>query len=377
MATLTSTNHTLPTDRHLKMVHSQLEGKFKKNTKGKEKAAKEIEYYLNLIKRKNLNADPVWYRIKQLTAATMGIQESDLFQHFNVIGKNSGEDFETAIATMLQVMVENYLTIYKNSLNNIKPQTETFAMDVLTGSIYGNIKTKQGVGLADMVDINKFAQVAEEHQIYARNKDGTLNRDRYANLASVEAKQIKTDIRGKNLARITQDISWNTTNPFLRFLKLMTNYSFSLKNYNVNTKFWNTIHIGSSNTFRAYAGVLSDLGYSARVIENSFWRAYGCYNAKHGHGVKEHMGHIQSLYELIGMGIVFADEVRDQVDFLIINAKGADNIFVLDTSTLALEVLYDDSTHIGISSKRNVFGGGSVTLTGSSLGQLQKGGKNV
>lgn len=376
MPTLSASSHTIPTNAHLYNVHRQLMARYAITRNKKAQIAKEIEYYLNLIKN-GQGQDPIWGRIREMTALMLNVRTNNLFHTFEKDAKalgfsNSGEAFEKEFAQMIDAMMKEYAKSLGESISKGYLQQD-FTIDIMTGKVKGNVQTRDGKTMADMIDLNKFDQVAKEHNIFLRDKKGNILYDkygnvRYKNLASAEAKDIKTDVRGKNLAHLTLNIDWNTTNEFERFLKILTNYSFSLKNYDARTEWWEKIDLGDTNTFKAYAGVLSDLGYSAEVIENSFWRAYGCYNARHSHGVAEHMGHIQSIYELIGLGLVFANNQKERVDFLIINAKDAKSIFVQSTDAVAWDVLNDISnTSIG---KRNVFGGGSVSISGSSLGTV-------
>ena len=72
MPTLSASSHTIPTNAHLYNVHRQLMARYAITRNKKAQIAKEIEYYLNLIKN-GQGQDPVWGRIREMTALMLNI----------------------------------------------------------------------------------------------------------------------------------------------------------------------------------------------------------------------------------------------------------------------------------------------------------------
>ena len=69
-------------------------------------------------------------------------------------------------------------------------KNQDYTIDIMTGKTKGNIQTKQGKTLEDMIDLEKFSAVAKEHNMYLRDELGNILYDkkgnpRYQNLASV------------------------------------------------------------------------------------------------------------------------------------------------------------------------------------------------
>jgi hypothetical protein len=99
---------------------------------------------------------------------------------------------------------------------------------------------------------------------------------------------------GSNLSAMTATISWETTDKWDYYAKLLSNFNFSVKSYSSLSKSWSDIKLGETNPYKAYAAILGTLGYSEQTIYETYSRAYWCnYHASLGHG--DHSSHEAAL----------------------------------------------------------------------------------
>lgn len=369
---------TLPTAQHMTQVHNKLLNKFSKEASKKSGYAKEIEMYLNEIKN---GTGPEWNLIKDKVAKMANFRSAkNLFKH------RGGMEFEIELTALLEALADYYFT--GNDASKDKSLAEytttktgkTYKSGITstyhTGSITGTIKlTHDDFVNAPDAFLQMMMQGKGKSNDPVNDYIKAKEKQNWRSFIDLSARQIKSDVTGSKMG-MNYLLEWTETDKLTRLLALLGSFNFSLKNYSSLGTMWDSIHIGNTNTFKAYAGVLGALGYSNDQIYNSFYRAVNCFqsvsiNSSHqNHNASLHMGHIQSIYELIGMGLYYVDgsglEVADNVDFLIINDYSSSKITVLSTDALAQSVLNEFNTKMNIG-KRNYFGGGAITINGNKL----------
>ena len=373
MATL----KTLPTSQHMQSVHNQLLRRFSKKSSQMAKYAQEIQTYLDEIK--NGGPESEWNLIKDKMAKIANFRSAEnLFRH------QGGTEFEVELTALLEALSSYYFNGANSNVKSMAEYTTTkkgnrrksgISSNYHTGGLTGTIQLTnddfinapdnflylmmQGKGVKDPV--NAYVEAKKQQK--------------WRSFIDLSARQIKTDVAGSKMG-LQYMLEWKQTDKFTRLLSLLGSFNFSLKNYSSLGTMWETVHLGNTNTFKAYAGVLGALGYSNNEIYNSFYRAVNCFqsipiNASHSkHGVSLHMGHIQTIYEMIGMGLYYLDKnglyAADNADFLIINDYSKNGIMVLSTDALAIQVLHGFNKNINIGT-RNFFGGGAVTINATKI----------
>ena len=150
----------------------------------------------------------------------------------------------------------------------------------------------------------------------------------------VYARQGKPDSQG-----VVVEIKANTNSDLLKIYNLIKNAKFSEKNYrntywhkdentgkNIPTQGSPTLHLGNSNAFKAYYGVLTDLRVGEQSTIKSFYHAWGCFKKgpHNNHDVGKNILMIRQVYELVGSGTGTIDENGKfnkigKVDYLIYN----------------------------------------------------------
>lgn len=170
----------------------------------------------------------------------------------------------------------------------------------------------------------------------------------------------KTDIRtlsGEESLKITLEPG----NDFFKLNNLFKDATFSLKNYSKDTT---SIELGSTNMFRVlYTTVNYFEGKSLHedgVISFIYAIANRNKQGENEEEINEHLGHLQVIYELTGLGAQYFFEktgnqildeennnlkqlLRKGVKFLVVNTYDSDDIQVFSTKNL-LASLFDENS---------------------------------
>lgn len=163
---------------------------------------------------------------------------------------------------------------------------------------------------------------------------------------TVAARQGKIDVQG-----ITVEVSADA-NPYLvKMYDLLKDATFSAKNY--RGEYFNkstmktmpgsaTLHLGNSSAYKAYYGVLNDLGASDADIKNSFPRAYNSWKRYNTPEVGRYIYGIRQVYELIGAGLVYeGGKSLGNVKYLVYNEPDSDMIYVRSTAEIIQSFLQE------------------------------------
>ncbi len=367
---------TIQTQIHLQGVHNRLLNKINSQaTSEREEDARQLEKYLNMLKNPRTGEDPIWDFLRQQIVKTRGGRSVNNL--FHTSGTAGGFVFEKEMGSLLQVLIDymlgqessnkNTRVYYKdeNGKNRWKNQFQ-LNIDIMTGNTTASPSFNNIFEGVEQELMQVFLENGKNAQVPAN----LIDNSKYYNLIN-GPKFGKPDIIGKNM--LGTQVFWDTTTDFGKMLALFNKYSFTLKNYSSVGSMWNAIQLGETDPYKAYYSVLSSLGYSAKNIYDSYFRARNCFNSikvnsAHGdHGVSLHMSHIQNIYELIGMGMYFLDGSDASAEMLILNNSAGDQIFVRSTASMAKDFLETNGSYYGLRmSKKNPFEAHSSSIKGSS-----------
>lgn len=174
------------------------------------------------------------------------------------------------------------------------------------------------------------------------------------------ARPAKVDIQG---AYAEIDIETQVASNFQQLANLLKDATISAKNY--SSQYWSetegkkidkniiSLHLGSSDIFKAFVGGMSSLGYSPDIVQKAFFAGYNSYKNKNNKEIGYHIYHLRFLYELTGAGL-YDNEGNNlkEVKYLIWNDPATDNVKVFSTAVLIDSLLQGD-----IASGENPFGG--------------------
>jgi hypothetical protein len=113
-------------------------------------------------------------------------------------------------------------------------------------------------------------------------------------------------------------------------IKLLNIRSFTLKNYASERK----VHLGSTDPWKSFSTVLSQLHKRRKDIARSFIIASKIKKDNLKNDINSHINHIRFVYELSGFG----QRVKE-ADFLILNKPNTDEIYVRSTAKLINDYL--------------------------------------
>lgn len=310
--------------------------------------AKELETLLMQLKNLDSSSDPVCLAIKQRINTYLGFTSMDkLFRRSGgKLGWLTGDYFEREMTGLIQALVDYKRQQDTQRASYVKKEGskhKRLSSPFLTGGVQGTVFLDTDFDAESI--LRQFEGSVPPH-IARSIIDSKLNKNRYGGFAVPEVRDVKTDIRGRALGEsLGVTIAWNPGQPMERLGQILTSYNFSLKSYNDLS----SISLGHSNPFKAYAGVLSYLGYSSNAILESYLRIQCCYvnavkfnnpkHSAHAQTISVGMSKIKSVFELIGLGITTLEGWKDEVDFLIVNQHSSDIIKVFSTGALAKKFL--------------------------------------
>ena len=142
----------------------------------------------------------------------------------------------------------------------------------------------------------------------------------------------KVDVTGFNREWV---ISSNIKSEWLDFIQTFTGVTFTLKNYNSNSKS-EVIHLGSSNLYKAMYSTLNDeLNYSPDEAAHIYYHTVKSYTKRKDIHVGSHVTHMRFAYELAGGGLYDNQNNKlNEADFFIYNDPVSDNIWVRSTKEM-------------------------------------------
>ena len=182
-----------------------------------------------------------------------------------------------------------------------------------------------------------------ENQVPVFDKSGNpLSKNLYRVLQQVQG---KIDLASQSV-EITQNLNISGGEKLLRLNELFKGASFTLKNYKETR---DTIQLGSTNIVRVLYTTVNnfegDLLTSDGVISFTYALAIRHQKGKASADIEKHLGHLQVMYELTGMGQEYINQdIRELKDYskngakyLIVNTYDNDKIQVLSTKSLLLD----------------------------------------
>lgn len=372
---------TVPTKIRLSEIHNKLENEFMYGSALYNDAiAKELQGYLQELKNSQRSPDGKWNLIRKEANKLLGRSSNrSLFK------ESGGDPFEKDLIGLTEAL----LNVAFNGKTTSADLMETFSdrqninttkkINSWAGPMSIKIETKQGdiANFPDAIVKDILHRVGQAQEKIVQNKKGELKIS-HRNYLDLSAKQGHVDIKGTGASMVIP-LELQLGDTFMRLAQILTNYNFSLKNYRSSgyNNLWEEIKIDTTNPYKAYATVLANLGYGISEINSSFERLYYCNyalsvkgNSSHAsHGVALHMGHIQSVYGLMGEGLLNPASKDQQVDFIIINDPTSNQIYVESAANLVYQVLrgVSKSVYLDRMSHINIFGSGGVRISGSTL----------
>lgn len=215
----------------------------------------------------------------------------------------------------------------------VKDITINTKNQVLTGQVSGNI--------AD--ELVKTTLTEGEKKIIS-----VINKTKgNSNYTGPVARSIKTDLQNA-FSEINVEAQVKTE--YQQIFSILKDATFSLKNYSsfyydkTNQKKipkdMVSLHLGSTDVFKAFMGGLSFLGYPAEVSKKALFAGYNLHHRYKNQEIGTHIYHIRFLYELTGAGL-YDEEGNNlqEVKYLIWNDPDSDNIKVFSTKSLINSLL--------------------------------------
>lgn len=335
---------TLSTSRFLEnVVHPSLYKKISNFDSHKDDGVF-LESFLNDLKRalEKGNEDNnilqiIALRLNSLIGDNLFVSTS---QKGEETGKKLEQDFEALMLSMASVLSSKIANDFFNgnqAIKNIKEIKQTYNLGGI-GSLGASIN----------INVNGQKQPISyyKQQLMDANKRHIGNYDSYLHSLYIE-KFGKIDFDGSRFS-VGVDIDYYESQRLLRAFNILKNAKISLK----NSKNLRQIKLGQTNPFKMYVSVISAVtNLSYDQIYAQYARMRNCYDFhrnEHGQMVEKHLGHIYSVYELIGLGLVDSAGNSQVVDYLIVNDSSSSSglIKVLTTK----EIVHD---YIGNSS--NIF----------------------
>ena len=127
---------------------------------------------------------------------------------------------------------------------------------------------------------------------------------------------------------------------WLDFIQTFSGATFTLKNYNSNSK-TEVIHLGSSNLYKAMYGTLNEeLNYPPDESAHIYYHTVMSYSERKEEDVGSHITHMRFAYELAGGGLYDNQHNKlSAADFFIYNDPVSSNIWVRSTKEMIANVM--------------------------------------
>lgn len=291
-----------------------------------EENAKKLQLFFQKLKMddSNTNSDLTWSIIKQQIEDDVKLLSGG--SNTSLFRTTGGKSFEQELSKVLysifnQISNGDLLENVDNNLKKINIGQETSNIDIALENLLSN--TVQQALRSMGTKTEKYFQENEQHtkKYYLTNIQG------------------KVDVQGYQV-----QIKGEPNEYLLEIYNLLKDATFSAKNY---TEFyWNyslkayqwggSLKLGSSNFFRCFYGVLSDLGYRHPTIMSAFWSSYN--NWEQNPLTALRLNQIRFVYELTGAGLLKGGNVK----YLIYNDPQTDNIYVQSTAKIIKDHLATD-----------------------------------
>lgn len=238
--------------------------------------------------------------------------------------KRSGFTFERELAAIMAKVMSEV------SGENINPGT------LLLGQKRANVDIKN---FSEKIVQEGLKEVGTKSQRNIEKTSGKISKEYY-----LEDVYGKIDIKGYEV-----NVKLDANPELIKIYNIIKDATISAKNYRSkkyirdigqlivagNRK---NIFLGSSNTYRALYGVLSDLGYDSVTTESAIMASFNRIE-DNDENVSNHIYHLRYIYELIGAGLKYDGQSFGNVKYIIFNDPDTNNIYVQATSSILKEVL--------------------------------------
>ena len=307
--------------------------------------AKEMESYLRYFKKVFFN--PKDYQSDNKIIQALGLDEEAIlymkkrFQQVLGVTEKYNQIFQSKHAWYKDR--KDFDDIVEGELNAL--------LQVIAEEAFGrnqeiNLGQRIVGGEQATIDIDDLGEIAVDKLInnISEKINKVQNTPLIEDIESVSSKSGKTDNRGYQSTLI---VSANMSKKFEDFIKLFSDVSFSVKNYQGSSS-WD-IHLGSTIPIKAMYASLRGLGINKEESVHVYSHSVASYN-KNPNMIKRNndIFHLRFMYELTGMGLIDAQTKQplNAVDFLIYNDPDSENIYVRSTQALINEILSDKENQI-------------------------------
>lgn len=302
-----------------------------------EKNAKDLEKFFQNLK-KDAQKSPLELIASELNKQILEDFKS-LSNHGTKISKlfhrAKGTDFEKELSKVV------YSVLSRVSNQNVVSNQNINLKDINIGKKRANVAF--GAELVSLVlepEVQNILEITGVGTKKALLKEQS-NNNLYYYLTNIEG---KTDVQGYQV-----EINGNPSSELLSIYNLLKDATFSLKNY--GNFYWNPeakrkessthLRLGNTNVFRAFYGVLSELGYQKSSIISAFWNSW--YEAEKCPQVALRINQIRFVYELIGAGLSYDNNLlKGRVKYLVYNNPDTDEIYVRSTAKIIQQILQSD-----------------------------------
>lgn len=183
-----------------------------------------------------------------------------------------------------------------------------------------------------------------------------LNLQNKQNQSIIEFSSVerKSDNTGLNAS---VQINANVNEDLVNIYRILNRAKISAKNYKgIGSKGEDLkefgIKLGTTNPFRAFYSVLSDLNYNNYAIQKTFVGLFLDYEKNPSGEAELHFDHIRFVYELTGQGMGLSQGGKEGINFLIYNDPTGNNIYVKSAAQMIVEFLETKSNNIFQKSKK-------------------------
>lgn len=303
---------------HADMINKYVKGSLLGNVGQMEQNAKDLQsFFYNLKNNTVLDNNLSWLLMKQQiledVKSLSGNQNIKLFQ------TTGGKSFEQQLS---QVMYSIFSQVSGKEVSQEGYQQ----LNIHIGQSAVGVKNLEQDILNPIVQnaLEGFGVKTQKRL----EKDGLRTKAYY-----LQNVQQKTDVQGQKVI-----INGAPSAELLRIYNLLKDATFTAKNYLdiFNNSFYSkSLKLGSSNIFRSFYSVLSDLNYPMPTIISALQSSY--YTWEKRPIIALRLNQIKFVYELIGAG-----QIAKLPKYLIYNVPNSGQIYVESTAKIIQDFLMSD-----------------------------------
>lgn len=292
-----------------------------------EAKAQKIQMFLSELKADAKKGDEVANALHKSILSDIQMMSNKGTKMSKLFQRSGGTRFEKELAQVVQSVMSRAAgqAIEEINMSNIH-----------LGKEQANVNLQDPFAISGIVQ-SILEQVGTRAQRIIKDSNG--QKSKYFKLVETSG---KVDVQGYQLSSNVQIApEWR------ELYDLLSEASFSVKNYgNFYWDFQNKqlmssiqLKLGNTNVFKAYYGVLSDLGYGKTQIIESFKRILRDKDNAH---ICQRINQIRFVYELTGAGLSYTNNnplLKSQANYFIYNNPDTGEIYVRSTAKMVADML--------------------------------------